>query len=97
MKEVEEVQRGYRIRGTVQGVFYRAWTQETAGELGLTGTVRNRNDGSVEAHVRGPEGAMRTFEDRLWHGPAGASVETVERIESDASLPEGAFQVLPTV
>jgi acylphosphatase len=94
--EVEEVQRGYRIHGRVQGVFYRAWTQETAGELGLTGTVRNRTDGSVEAHARGPAGAMRAFEERLWHGPVGASVETVKRMESDASLPEGAFQVLPT-
>src|SRR5690606_18973187 len=37
-----------RIRGRVQGVFYRAETQATASRLGLAGWVRNREDGSVE-------------------------------------------------
>ena len=38
-----------RIDGRVQGVYYRAWTYETAQSLGLDGTVRNMSDGSVEA------------------------------------------------
>ena len=43
-----------RIEGGVQGVGYRYWTERVAGELGLTGWVRNRRDGSVEALFAGP-------------------------------------------
>ena len=47
------VARHLTILGRVQGVFYRNWTVETARGLGLTGWVRNRMDGSVEALVQG--------------------------------------------
>ncbi len=42
------------VRGRVQGVSYRAWTRDKAAGLGLSGTVRNRSDGSVEAVFSGP-------------------------------------------
>ena len=96
MSEEEHVQRGYRVRGRVQGVFFRAWTQTTAEELGLAGTVRNRRDGSVEAHVRGLEEKVRVFEARLWEGPPAASVDEVQVQGSDETIPPGRFQVLPT-
>ncbi len=38
----------------MQGVYYRAWTYETAQSLGLDGTVRNTGDGAVEAVFSGP-------------------------------------------
>ena len=41
-------------RGGVQGVGYRYWTERVAGELNLSGWVRNRRDGSVEALFSGP-------------------------------------------
>ena len=43
------------ISGRVQGVWYRAWTQNQAANRGLTGWVRNRKDGSVEAVFHGPK------------------------------------------
>ena len=47
-----------RITGRVQGVSYRAWTEDAAAELGLRGWVRNRRDGSVEAVFSGSDAAV---------------------------------------
>lgn len=67
-----------RITGYVQGVFYRATTRETALRLGLTGWVRNRSDGSVEAVVEGDEDAVDRLAEWCGKGPPGASVHGVE-------------------
>lgn len=84
------------MTGRVQGVFFRAWTEELANLLGLHGWVRNRIDGSVEAHARGPEEAIRGFEIRLWEGPPASQVEGVELLESTENLPTGRFRIYPT-
>ena len=78
MSNEEMVQKGFRVRGRVQGVFFRAWTRETATELGLGGTVRNLPDGSVEAHVLGEASAVARMESVLWDGPPASRVESVE-------------------
>jgi len=62
--------------------------------LGVSGTVRNRGDGSVEAHVVGDPGAVEAFERGLWKGPPAARVDAVEVFESEAVLPEGRFEIL---
>ena len=49
----EHVIRHVLIRGRVQGVGFRAWTEYTALERGLEGWVRNRRDGAVEAVFAG--------------------------------------------
>ena len=46
------------ITGKVQGVWFRAWTAQEAEKRGLTGWVRNRRDGSVEALLCGPQAAL---------------------------------------
>jgi acylphosphatase len=97
MSEIELVEKGYRITGRVQGVFYRAWTRAAAEELGLRGMVRNRSDGSVETHVSGPLGAVKEFEGRLWAGPPSSAVAAVEEFEPSATIPEGPFRILSTV
>jgi acylphosphatase len=93
MAETEIMQRGYRITGRVQGVCFRVWTQELATGLGLVGTVRNRPDGSVEAHARGEAKVVKEFETRLWDGPPAARVEGVEPLESADTLPD-AFRIV---
>ncbi len=90
------VQRGFRISGRVQGVFFRAWTRDQAEELGLRGTVRNVVDGTVEAHVRGPAEQVDEFEARLREGPPAARVQEVTATESRESLPPDSFRILPT-
>ena len=53
-----DVMRHVLIRGRVQGVGFRAWTEYTALERGLQGWVRNRRDGAVEAVFVGPADAV---------------------------------------
>ena len=66
------------ISGRVQGVFFRANTKREAVELGLTGWVKNKEDGSVEAVLEGPE--ARVKEMLLWckQGPMLSRVDNVE-------------------
>jgi acylphosphatase len=66
-----------RIEGRVQGVGYRAWTRRTASSLGLDGWVRNRRDGSVEAHFQGPDEAVAAMIARCRQGPSAADVTQV--------------------
>lgn len=66
------------VRGRVQGVGFRWWTQRQAQELGLSGTVRNRSDGAVEVLARGPADAVEALRTRLDGGPPSAHVELVE-------------------
>jgi acylphosphatase len=66
-----------RIEGRVQGVGYRDWTRRTALSLGLAGWVRNRRDGSVEAHVQGADEAVAEMVARCRQGPRAAHVTQV--------------------
>jgi acylphosphatase len=74
--------RRVRVTGEVQGVFYRAWTQDQARSLGITGWVRNATDGSVKAHIEGEEAAVEQMLERMHDGPPGARVEEVEARET---------------
>ena len=72
-----------RIYGQVQGVFYRAWTAETARALGLSGWVRNRSDGTVEIVAQGEEEAVERLIHRCRQGPPAARVERIDVEETD--------------
>ena len=54
------IARHVRVTGRVQGVFFRAWAQGEARELGVSGWIRNLRDGAVEAHLEGEEAAVLT-------------------------------------
>ena len=84
------------ITGRVQGVGYREWAIATGQKLGVTGWVRNRGDGAVEALVVGEDTAVGKMIDACRRGPALARVEEidVEPVDLDI-LPDG-FTRLPT-
>ena len=85
------------ITGRVQGVGYRDWTMTTARRLGLTGWVRNRTDGAVEALIGGDDQAVGEMIDACRRGPTMARVDNVdvEPVDLDV-LPQG-FTQLPTM
>lgn len=66
------------MHGDVQGVGFRWWCSREASRLGLTGWVRNREDGGVEAFVEGDDTAVEAMVDELRHGPRHAVVREVE-------------------
>lgn len=77
------------IKGTVQGVGFRAFTREVAIAAGLTGYVKNLKDGTVECVASGSGDALERLYLALTRGPAGASVSSVERSQSGKSTGEG--------
>jgi len=67
------------IFGDVQGVFFRAGVQDQAREIGgITGWIRNVEDGSVEVIAEGEKEWLVALLEWCSHGPAGASVDRVE-------------------
>ncbi len=90
------------IRGCVQGVGFRAWTDYIAREVGLEGWVRNRRDGTAEAVFAGPAQAVAKMIEACGRGPPAALVEAVDvRAGSARDLaprhPGEGFSVLPTI
>lgn len=73
------------VRGRVQGVAFRWYTQQKAQSLGLTGWVRNRPDGSVQILVEGPRPDLETFCDWAACGPDHARVDRVAVSWSEAA------------
>ena len=66
------------VYGRVQGVFFRAFVSELAGELGLTGYVRNlRGREAVEVQAEGERKQLERLVDYLKIGPPSAEVEKV--------------------
>jgi acylphosphatase len=81
-----------RVRGRVQGVFFRAEAQARAESLGVAGWIRNASDGSVEAVFEGGDEQVESLLAWCRGGPAGARVDEVEVVREE---PEGeaGFQV----
>jgi len=77
------------VSGRVQGVYYRASTQQQARRLAVAGWVRNRPDGSVEAWLEGAPDAVEALLAWMRRGPVGARVtditvtETLPRNDAD--------------
>ena len=87
------------IHGRVQGVGFRWSLHAQATALGLSGWVRNRRDGSVEALIYGAPEAVELLTEWAWTGPPGARVERVlgnnqPGINGDEAPP--GFELRPT-
>lgn len=76
------------VDGVVQAVGFRYWTVRKAEELGLTGTVRNNDDGSVRIVAEGPQTVVLEFRRWLRSPEAPGRVENVKESISRAT---GAF------
>ncbi|RAP32993.1 acylphosphatase [Candidatus Marinamargulisbacteria bacterium SCGC AG-439-L15] len=66
-----------KIYGQVQGVFFRAFTQEKAKELALTGWVKNKDDGSVEAVFQGAPKILHQMLDWCKEGSPHSTVDSL--------------------
>jgi acylphosphatase len=74
----------FRVKGKVQGVFFRAGTKDKADELGVNGWVRNTEDGDVEVLAQGSTDLLNQLENWCRQGPARAKVVSVERSDRES-------------
>lgn len=72
----------FRVSGRVQGVGFRWATARVADQLGVSGWVANRSDGTVSVHAEGADAALTALGAWLEAGPASARVDSVERSEA---------------
>lgn len=83
-----------QIRGRVQGVGFRHYLQRQARSQGVAGWVRNRLDGSVEAVLQGPVGAVDAVIEWAQRGPSSALVTDVQVTEATGVF--SGFEQRPT-
>ncbi|WP_343528971.1 acylphosphatase [Sphingomonas sp.] len=88
--------RHLRITGRVQRVGYRYWFLTRAESLALTGWVRNRADGSVEAMIQGDDIAVAQMIADAGDGPPLAEVDLVLPSEQPIDLALLQFEQRPT-
>jgi acylphosphatase len=83
MTETYTIVRRVVVEGYVQGVGYREFTRRAALRLGVSGWVRNRSDGAVEALICGPPAVVEALVAEMRRGPRFALVESLSVIEHD--------------
>jgi acylphosphatase len=69
------------VHGKVQGVYFRASSQQIAIDNGLSGYVKNLDDGDVEVMICGEQDNVNTMLEWLSHGPPTAEVERLDKEE----------------
>jgi len=91
---MERVSAHVMIEGRVQGVFFRHHTHKKALELGVTGWVKNRSDGRVEAVFEGEKASVERIVQWCHRGPSEARVTEVTVTWED---PQGGFDLFTIV
>ncbi len=82
-----------RIRGKVQGVYYRVSARRKALELSLSGWIANLDDGDVEAYVQGEKSMIKEFVKWSWQGPPASNVADVQVEWTRPEEQGGAFEI----
>lgn len=82
------------VRGHVQGVFFRATTQEHARALGLVGTVRNCEDGSVEVNAQGSRETLEALIKKLKDEPGMGRIEDIAVTYCDPTEHHDDFHII---
>jgi acylphosphatase len=98
VSETGAIVRRVLVDGAVQGVGYREFTRRAALSLGVSGWVRNRYGGAVEALIRGPPAAVGALIAEMRKGPRFAVVDSVSVTELDETSrgDDGAFVIRAT-
>jgi acylphosphatase len=99
MTETGAIVRRVVVEGYVQGVGYREFTHRAALRLNVSGWVRNRSDGAVEALLRGSPASVEALIAEMRRGPGSSAVDKVRVIEQDRTHGDdaGTFTVRSTV
>jgi acylphosphatase len=84
--QAERIAKRCFVSGRVQGVYYRASTQQEAHRLGVSGYAKNLPDGRVEVLAVGPPEAVKALTKWLWQGSPPSKVAQV--VVEDAVVPE---------
>ena len=87
------VARKFFIRGLVQGVGFRFFTQRAAARYQVRGYVKNNRDGRVEVLAEGTEKMVEGFKHDLTAGPTYSRVDEIEEIVLEPSGLYSAFRV----
>jgi acylphosphatase len=82
------------VRGKVQGVFFRYYTQKKAKELGLVGDVQNLSNGNVAIRVSGNENKIKEFIAWCHHGSPASSVSNIEIVDSQLTISTSEFKII---
>ncbi len=98
MSEDITVVRRVVVEGFVQGVGYRECTRRAAGRHNVSGWVRNKDDGTVEALVHGAPADVEAVLADMRRGPRGAHVVILRLDETAevAGVEIGLFAIRPT-
>lgn len=81
------------VHGRVQGVYYRAFTENSAKQLGIMGYVRNLPQGTVEIDAEGDRESLEKLIGSLQQGPSGSMVAHLKVTWSDYTKCYSSFEI----
>jgi len=87
----EKLARFYRVRGRVQGVGFRYFVERAGAAIGLSGWVRNDDDGTVQVYAVGNREQLSELAGLLWQGPRWAEVRGVDESEAPIEQVRGFY------